>query len=101
MREVGNGSDLPGCPGCFVAIVAPWFVIGAVLGWASCGPAVSTSTRAEYTAAALRCDENEQRIIAREGTTEEADHEAMDLERARCSAELAEILASGADGGTP
>lgn len=55
----------------------------------ACG--ATPQQRAAYAVEQARCISNERAIIAREGSTREADIEAMELERERCDAALRAI----------
>ena len=55
----------------------------------ACG--ASDAMRAAYAEEVARCTLNERAIVAREGTTEDEDAQALELERARCDAELRRI----------
>jgi hypothetical protein len=60
----------------------------------ACG--ASDAMRAAYAEEVARCTLNERAIVAREGTTEEEDAAALELERARCDAALRRVEEGGA-----
>lgn len=74
------------------ALLALVFAAGVSL--PACG--ASDAMRAAYAEEVARCTLNERAIVAREGTTEEEDMQALELERARCDAELRRIEEGGA-----
>jgi hypothetical protein len=76
----------------------PLLLVGTLLSagaWSlhltACG--ASAELRGAYAIEQARCISNERQIIAREGSTREADREAMELERERCDAALRAIEA--------
>ena len=64
----------------------------AALALTQCGCGGATATqRTTYAAEVALCQANEAIILGREGTTLEEDTEALEIERARCTAALAEV----------
>lgn len=82
--------------GVFVALyrrargLPPVLALLMALGSASigCGPSVTPETRTLYAIEQARCVENEEAIVARQGTTEAQDQADLAAERARCDAAL-------------
>ncbi len=72
---------------CFVLALFAAVAIGG------CG--ASAATHGAYAVEQARCIANERGIISREGSTREADLEAMDAERARCDEALRAIEEGG------
>jgi hypothetical protein len=85
--RMSHADDVPPPP----ALLALVFAFGMTL--PACG--ASDAMRAAYAEEVARCTLNERAIVAREGTTEEQDAQALELERARCDAALRAVEGGG------